>query len=163
MHFYTFSFPLQALLKLVSDCSIVALSPSRRDAVNESPLKIALFSLGKMCAHSPCRQFLRSSEFFHDLARLRQSPDSTIANYASIIINKVSETWNKSKHAAVENEHFSLKSDRCICTVAVYIHECKCGISKKALGMQFCTSMFYTASNWFFAKGKSLNIITLYE
>ncbi|XXG51856.1 hypothetical protein AAC387_Pa03g0329 [Persea americana] len=83
---------MQALLKLVSDCSIVALSPSRRDAVNESPLKIALFSLGKMCAHAPCRQFLRSSEFFHDLARLRQSPDSTIANYASIIINKVSET-----------------------------------------------------------------------
>lgn len=83
---------MQALLKLVADCSIVALSPSRRDAVNESPLKIALFSLGKMCAHAPCRHFLRSSELFSVLSRLRQSPDSTIANYASLIINKVSES-----------------------------------------------------------------------
>ncbi|XP_058074020.1 serine/threonine-protein kinase TIO [Magnolia sinica] len=83
---------VQALLKLVAECSMVALSPSRRDAVNESPLKIALFSLGKMCAHMPCRHFIRSSEFFPILTRLRQSPDATIANYATLITNKVSET-----------------------------------------------------------------------
>ncbi|KAL5978436.1 hypothetical protein ACLOJK_029553, partial [Asimina triloba] len=84
---------IQALLKLVAECSVVALSPSRRDAaVNESPLKIALFSLGKMCAHLPCRHFIRSSEFFPTLTRLRQSPDAIIANYASLIADKVSES-----------------------------------------------------------------------
>lgn len=82
---------LQALLKLISDCSMVALSPSRKEAVNESPLKIALFSLAKMCAHPPCRQFLRSSELFPVIRRLLQSPESTIANYASVIISKVSD------------------------------------------------------------------------
>ncbi|KAG9455567.1 hypothetical protein H6P81_000075 [Aristolochia fimbriata] len=79
---------MQALLQLVSDCSVVGLSPSRRETVNESPLKIALFSLGKMCNHAPCRQFLRISELFPLLGRLRKSHDSTIANYASLIINK---------------------------------------------------------------------------
>ncbi|CAK7340113.1 unnamed protein product [Dovyalis caffra] len=82
---------MQALLKLVADCSGVALNPARKDAVNESPLKIALFSLAKMCAHLPCRQFLRSSEFFAVIGRLRQSPEATIANYATIIIRKVAD------------------------------------------------------------------------
>lgn len=82
---------MKALLKLVADCSVVALSPSRRDAVNESPLKIALFSLAKMCAHLPCRQFLRSSELYPVIGRLRQSPESTIANYASVILSKVAD------------------------------------------------------------------------
>ncbi|GFY97320.1 kinase family with ARM repeat domain-containing protein [Actinidia rufa] len=82
---------LQALLKLVADCSVVALNPSRRDAIHESPLKIALFSLAKMCAHSPCREFLRSSDLFPVIARLRQSPESTISNYASVIMNKTTE------------------------------------------------------------------------
>ncbi|KAM7463574.1 hypothetical protein LguiA_031695 [Lonicera macranthoides] len=82
---------MQALLKLVADCSLVALNPSKRDAINESPLKIALFSLAKMCAHQPCRQFLRSSDLFPVIGRLRQSPESTIANYASVIISKTSE------------------------------------------------------------------------
>ena len=81
----------QALLKLVADYSVVALNPSRRDAVSESPLKIALFSLAKMCAHQPCRQFLRTSELFQVIGRLRQSPESTIANYASVIASKVAE------------------------------------------------------------------------
>ena len=84
-------FPLQALVKLVADCSTVALNPTRKDAINESPLKIALFSLTKMSSHQPCKQFLRSSELFPVIGRLRQSPESTIANYASLIINKVSE------------------------------------------------------------------------
>ncbi|EEF42336.1 ATP binding protein, putative [Ricinus communis] len=82
---------MQALLKLVADCSAVALNPSRKDAVNESPIKIALFSLAKMCAHAPCRLFLRTSELFPVIGRLRQSPESTIANYASVIISKVAE------------------------------------------------------------------------
>ncbi|KAL3524521.1 hypothetical protein ACH5RR_017355 [Cinchona calisaya] len=82
---------MQALLKLVADCSTVALNPSRREAITESPLKIALFSLAKMCAHPPCRQYLRSSELFPIIKRLRQSPESTISNYASVIINKVAE------------------------------------------------------------------------
>ncbi|PON97482.1 GPCR kinase [Trema orientale] len=82
---------MQALLKLVVDCSAVALNPGKKDALNESPLKIALFSLAKMCAHPPCRQFLRSSEFFPVIGRLRQSPEKEIAKYASIVISKVAE------------------------------------------------------------------------
>ncbi|KAH6757529.1 kinase family with ARM repeat domain-containing protein, partial [Perilla frutescens var. hirtella] len=82
---------MQALLKVVADCSTVALNP-RRDAVNESPLKIALFSLVKMCAYPQCRQFIRSSELFPLIAQLRQSPESTIANYACVITTKASES-----------------------------------------------------------------------
>ncbi|KAI3986271.1 hypothetical protein MKX01_028552 [Papaver californicum] len=82
---------MQALLKLVADCSTVALRPSRKDAVNESPLKIALFSLAKMCSYSPCRQFVRSSELLPIIGRLKQSPDETVANYVSIIIKKIAE------------------------------------------------------------------------
>ncbi|XP_065853830.1 serine/threonine-protein kinase TIO isoform X2 [Euphorbia lathyris] len=82
---------MQALLKLVSNCSALALKPSRTDAVNESPLKIALFSLAKMCAHAPCRRFLRSSELFQLIGQLCQSPESTIANYASVIMTKANE------------------------------------------------------------------------
>ncbi|OMO90791.1 Armadillo-like helical [Corchorus capsularis] len=37
---------MQALLKLVADCSVVALKPTK---INESPLKIALLSLANMC------------------------------------------------------------------------------------------------------------------
>ncbi|KAK9131113.1 hypothetical protein Sjap_011600 [Stephania japonica] len=83
---------IQALLKLVADCSTVALSPSRRDAVNESPLKIALFALAKMCKHPICRQALRSSDLFPVVGRLRQSPDTTVANYASAILSQTAET-----------------------------------------------------------------------
>ncbi|EXB79431.1 Serine/threonine-protein kinase 36 [Morus notabilis] len=82
---------MQALLKLVADCSAVALNPSKKDALNESPLKIALFSLAKMCSHTPCRQFLRSSELFPVIGRLQQSPEKEIAKYASIIATKVAD------------------------------------------------------------------------
>lgn len=84
----------QALLKLVSDCSVAALNPSRKDAINESPLKIALFSLAKMCAHPRCREFIRSSDLFPVIGRLRQSPEPSISNYASVIMSKTSEAWN---------------------------------------------------------------------
>ncbi|KAL2921843.1 Serine/threonine-protein kinase TIO [Bienertia sinuspersici] len=79
---------IQALLKVVSECATVALNPPRRDVVNESPLKIVLFALAKMCAHSPCRNCIRSSELFPVIAQLRQSPEVTIANYSSLIYDK---------------------------------------------------------------------------
>ncbi|KAI4324879.1 hypothetical protein MLD38_030324 [Melastoma candidum] len=82
---------MQALLKLVADCSAVALNPSRSSALNESPLKIALFSLAKMCTYQPCRQFLRSSDLFPVIGRLRQSSESTIASYASIIVSRIGD------------------------------------------------------------------------
>lgn len=81
----------QALLKLVVDCSAVALNPGKKDALTESPLKIALFSLAKMCAHPPCRRLLSSSELFPVIGRLRQSPEKEIAKYASIVISKVTD------------------------------------------------------------------------
>lgn len=84
-------FPLQSLLKLISDYAVSALNPSRNDSTNESPLKIALFSLAKMCAHPLCRQFIRSSPLFPVIGRLQQSPESSIAKYASVIISKVAE------------------------------------------------------------------------
>ncbi|KAL6896827.1 hypothetical protein ACP4OV_007399 [Aristida adscensionis] len=79
---------VQALLKLVSSYSTVALSPSRRDALSESPLRIVLFALRKMCDHAMCRNFLRSSELLPVIVHLRQSPDATISEYASAIASK---------------------------------------------------------------------------
>ncbi|KAF2609420.1 hypothetical protein F2Q68_00043476 [Brassica cretica] len=68
-------FVMQTLLKLVSDCSAVALNPSKKETASESPLKIALFSLAKMCSnHQICRQFVKSSELFPVIARLKHSP-----------------------------------------------------------------------------------------
>ncbi|XVE99200.1 hypothetical protein REPUB_Repub03eG0176600 [Reevesia pubescens] len=82
---------MQALLKLVADCSVVALNPRKKDAINESPLKIALFSLGKMCAYPHCRQFLRSSELLVVIGQLRQSPESSTAKLALAIVSKVTD------------------------------------------------------------------------
>ncbi|RAL46323.1 hypothetical protein DM860_015316 [Cuscuta australis] len=82
---------MQALLKLIADYAVLALNPSRKDSLHESPLKIALFSLAKMCAHPPCRQFLRSSELFPVIRQLHQSPEPTISNYAAVILKKVAE------------------------------------------------------------------------
>ncbi|CAN8321302.1 unnamed protein product [Cochlearia groenlandica] len=80
---------LQALLKLVADCSSLALNPSKKETAGESPLKIALFSLAKMCSnHHICRQFVKSSELFPAMVRLKQSPEANIAHYASIIVAK---------------------------------------------------------------------------
>ncbi|CAD6332711.1 unnamed protein product [Miscanthus lutarioriparius] len=69
----------EALLKMVGSYSTVALSPSRRDALTESPLRIVLFALRKMCDHAICRNFLRSSELLPVIVHLRQSPDPTIS------------------------------------------------------------------------------------
>ncbi|RLN35666.1 serine/threonine-protein kinase TIO-like isoform X2 [Panicum miliaceum] len=50
---------IQALLKMVSNYSTVALSPPNRgDALTESPLRIVLFALRKMCNHDICRSFI---------------------------------------------------------------------------------------------------------
>lgn len=70
---------------------MVASSPSRRDKVNESPLKIALFALVKMSNNESCRQFLKSSDQLPALGRLRQSVDPVIAKYVSYIIDKMAE------------------------------------------------------------------------
>ncbi|KAL8142701.1 hypothetical protein V2J09_015733 [Rumex salicifolius] len=82
---------IQALLKLVPEYCSMALNPTRRDALNQSPLRIVLLALSKMCAHAPCRQFLRSSssELLPVMSKLRQSFDSAISNYASAICDKV--------------------------------------------------------------------------
>lgn len=74
-------------MKLVAECLVVPLN--RVPGANESPLKVALISLSKMCAHSPCRQFLRSSELLPVIGQLRQSPDKEIAKYATDIANKI--------------------------------------------------------------------------
>ncbi|KAL8460630.1 hypothetical protein ACS0TY_032223 [Phlomoides rotata] len=58
----------------------------------QSPLKIALFSLVKMCAYPQCRQFICSSEQLPLIAHLRRSPEPAIANYASVIISKASDS-----------------------------------------------------------------------
>jgi fused len=79
---------VQALLKMVGSYSTVALSPSRRDALTESPLRIVLFALRKMCDHAICRNFLRSSELLPVIVHLRQSPDPTISEYASAIASR---------------------------------------------------------------------------
>ncbi|VVB00675.1 unnamed protein product [Arabis nemorensis] len=84
---------LQTLLRLVADCSALALNPSKKDTASESPLKIALFSLAKMCSnHQICRQFVKSSELFPVIARLKQSPEANIAHYASVIVAKVGDS-----------------------------------------------------------------------
>ncbi|XVF75639.1 hypothetical protein PTKIN_Ptkin13bG0203400 [Pterospermum kingtungense] len=82
---------IQALLKLVGDCSVVALNTSKKEAINESPLRIALFSLGKMCAYPNCREHLRSSEFFPVIGQLQQSTESSIAKLAITIVSKVTD------------------------------------------------------------------------
>lgn len=83
-------FVVQTLLKLVADCSATALNPSKKETGSESPLKIALFSLAKMCSnHQICRQFVKSSELFPVIARLKHSPETNIAHYASVIVAKV--------------------------------------------------------------------------
>ncbi|XP_062119818.1 serine/threonine-protein kinase TIO-like [Humulus lupulus] len=84
---------MQAVMKLVAEysASAVALRPvPGPGAVNESPQKVALIALSKMCAHSPCRQFLRSSELLPVIGKLRQSPEQEIAKYASDITAKFS-------------------------------------------------------------------------
>ncbi|CAA6654889.1 unnamed protein product [Spirodela intermedia] len=82
---------LQALLKLVNDYFALAMDLGRVDAMKESPLRIVLFALRKMCEHAPCRHYMRSSELFPAVVQLKKSSDSAMATYASGIIAKVSQ------------------------------------------------------------------------
>lgn len=70
----------------------MALNPPKRDAANESPIKIALFSLAKMSCRQPCKVFIKSSELFPVIGQLRQSPEQMIGNYASAIVRNVMES-----------------------------------------------------------------------
>ena len=82
---------MQALLKMVGSYSTAALSPSRRDALTESPLRIVLFALRKMCDHAICRNFLRSSELLPVIVHLRQSPNLMLSEYENVIATTVSQ------------------------------------------------------------------------
>ncbi|KAF5759246.1 putative non-specific serine/threonine protein kinase [Helianthus annuus] len=81
----------EAFLKFVEDCSVVIPNPSRKDAISESPLKIALFALYKLCTHAPCRQFLRASDRCPVLGKHFESGDDTISEYASVILKKTAQ------------------------------------------------------------------------
>ncbi|KAF3341059.1 Serine/threonine-protein kinase TIO [Carex littledalei] len=82
---------IQALLKIVNSYATLALSPTRKDMINESPLKIVLIVLRKMCDHSLCRRCIRSSDLFSSLSSLKQSPDPVISEYATVIISRASQ------------------------------------------------------------------------
>ena len=95
LHYITLIHPkslfVQALLKMVGSYSTAALSPSRRDALTESPLRIVLFALRKMCDHAICRNFLRSSELLPVIVHLRQSPNLMLSEYENVISTTVSQ------------------------------------------------------------------------
>ncbi|CAN6882710.1 unnamed protein product [Brassica oleracea] len=80
---------LQTFLKFVADCSAFSLNAGKKETASVSPFEIALLSLAKMCSnHQICRQFVKSSEFLPVIARLKHSPETDIANYASVIVAK---------------------------------------------------------------------------
>ncbi|XP_071704139.1 serine/threonine-protein kinase TIO-like [Rutidosis leptorrhynchoides] len=81
---------MEALLKVVADCSIVALDPNRIDDVKNSPLDSTLEALATMCKNQPCRQFILSSDVYPTIGQLRESPDEDIASYSTLIFNIVS-------------------------------------------------------------------------
>ena len=56
-----------------------------------SPLKIALFSLGNMCAHRECREaLLANASFSSSIERLTGSKDETVKKYVARIKTKLS-------------------------------------------------------------------------
>ena len=68
-------------------------APSDEAEASQSPLKIALFSLGNMCAHAECRECLLRPEahFLETLDALLTcaASDSTVAKYVARIHNKL--------------------------------------------------------------------------
>ncbi|XP_071695584.1 serine/threonine-protein kinase TIO-like [Rutidosis leptorrhynchoides] len=82
---------IDALLKVVSDYSVVALDPSKIDDITETPLDRTLSTLAKMCDYPPCKKFISSSNVYPTIGELRQSPIEDVANHATKIIDKTSE------------------------------------------------------------------------
>ncbi|CAI6012070.1 unnamed protein product [Closterium sp. NIES-65] len=82
---------LQALVDLVVTGTSQQQTPRRDGGESQSPVKIALFSLGNMCSHSACREYLRSIDIFRILHRLKRSGDMTIVKYATRILSKFPE------------------------------------------------------------------------
>ncbi|KAL2896573.1 Serine/threonine-protein kinase TIO [Bienertia sinuspersici] len=77
---------IQALLKVVCECSQLVWNSQNMDATDVSPLKNALCALARMCAcYSPCRNFICKSESFQVIAQLQQLPELNVAKYARII------------------------------------------------------------------------------
>ena len=62
----------------------VFLGPARRS----SPLKVALFSLGNLCAYPSCRTALMTPRFSDLVSRLARSPDETIQKFSKRILSK---------------------------------------------------------------------------
>eukprot|EP00191_Tetraselmis_sp_GSL018_P012506 CAMPEP_0177598674 /NCGR_PEP_ID=MMETSP0419_2-20121207/12506_1 /TAXON_ID=582737 /ORGANISM="Tetraselmis sp., Strain GSL018" /LENGTH=1263 /DNA_ID=CAMNT_0019091197 /DNA_START=454 /DNA_END=4245 /DNA_ORIENTATION=- len=77
---------LQALLDTVSQPET---STSSSDG--GSPLKIALFSLGNMCAHRECREALLSIGLMKAIERLEMSRDTTVQKYVARIKTKLAQ------------------------------------------------------------------------
>ncbi|KAK1424796.1 hypothetical protein QVD17_20134 [Tagetes erecta] len=77
-----------ALLKLVEDHSVVAPNSSWC----ESPPKVALLALDKMCVHTSFRQFVRASDQYSLIETLCESEDEMIAKHASNIIKRTSQS-----------------------------------------------------------------------
>jgi fused-like protein len=55
----------------------------------QSPLKIALFSLGNMCTHRDCRERLLQLDFRAVVAQLAASPDAVVQKYVARIQSKL--------------------------------------------------------------------------
>jgi hypothetical protein len=55
-----------------------------------SPQKIALFSLGNMCAHRECREVLQQAGIRALMAALEGSPDATVQKYLGRMHQKLS-------------------------------------------------------------------------
>lgn len=87
-------------------CSVFFLSQGLLTLVNDYSgngekvpvLRTGLFALAKMCDHPPCRQFIRSSEFFPAILQLKSSSDPNIVANVTAIISKLSAIWSREKH-----------------------------------------------------------------
>ncbi|KAK3259023.1 hypothetical protein CYMTET_31958 [Cymbomonas tetramitiformis] len=55
----------------------------------QSPLKIALFSLGNMCTHRECREKLLALNFREIVGSLASSPDQVVKKYIARIQSKL--------------------------------------------------------------------------
>ena len=55
----------------------------------QSPLKIALFSLGNLCTHRECRELLLAQGFELKVEALAGSPDAAIRKYVARVLSKI--------------------------------------------------------------------------